>query len=104
MSVLVRLTTASVELTICVGLRDPFQSATHLPQKFVPVIVTDRAGLPATAVLGESAFRTGVLEFVLAVVCAAAESDKPNKKTNKKKNTKNFRTGVSPKRGDGAAG
>jgi len=100
----VRLTTASVELTICVGLREPFHSATHLAQKFVPVIVTDSAGLPVTAVLGDSAFRTGILEFVLEVVCAVRESDKPNKKANKKKNTKNFRTGVSPKTGDCAAG
>jgi hypothetical protein len=56
------VTTAWVELTIWVGRRDPFQSATHLLQKFLPLIVTEKAGPPATVLLGESIVRTGVPE------------------------------------------
>lgn len=100
MSVLERLTTALLELTICVGRRDPFQSTSHRPQKFWPVIVTERAGPPAMALLGESVVRTGVPELV----CAATKIETLHKKTNQKKNRETFFTGASPKRGNGAAG
>ena len=54
-------------MTICVGRRDPFQSATHLLQKFLPVMVTEREGPPVAVLLGESAVSTGVRARELVV-------------------------------------
>jgi hypothetical protein len=107
MSVAEMLTTAWVELTICVDRRDPFQSATHLLQKLVPVIVTEKAGPPATVLPGESVVRIGVrpqLEMKVELVCAAIEIDKLHKRTKQKKDRNNVFTGVSPKRGSYATG
>ena len=94
-SALERVTTAWVELMIFVGCRDPFQRATHLVQKLLPVTVTEIAGEPATALLGESDVKTGV-------ACARAGADRLHMRARQTTKVSTLFTGDSPERTEAA--